>query len=88
MFLHSKTKNKYPVLNFLKSVNRETIEDISKIIGTSVSTGYKKLAGLSFFRVSEATRLAKHYRISTDVLFAEENVDMKKLFEDYTRRFY
>lgn len=83
-----KTKNKYPVLNFLKSVNRETIEDISKIIGTSVSTCYKKLVGISFFNVCEARRLAKHYKISTDVLFEEKDVDMKKIFEDYTRRFY
>jgi hypothetical protein len=46
--LQIKTKNKYPVLNFLKSFNKETIEDISKIIGTSVSACYKKLVGESF----------------------------------------
>jgi hypothetical protein len=88
MFLHSKTKNKYPVLNFLKNANRDTIEDISKIIGTSFSACYQKIIGNSFLKVGEAKRLAKHYGISTDLLFSEKSVDMKKLFEDYTRRFY
>ncbi len=83
-----KTKNKYPVLNFLKSFNKETIEDISKIIGTSVSACYKKLVGESFFNVAEARSLAKHYKISTDVLFEEKDIDMKKFFEEYRRRFY
>lgn len=62
-------KNIYPKLEQLMISNKDTVDDLCKLIGVNDDTFRYSLRGLRSFRLKEVTILADRYDISIEELF-------------------
>lgn len=79
-------KTKYPVLDFYKRYNKDRIQDLADVAKISTSACHKKILGQSKFSLEEAQKIAKHYELSTDVLFSENDKFLKEVIKEHNER--
>ena len=79
-------KTKYPILDFYKRYNKETIQNLADIAKISISACHKKILGQSDFSLEEAQKIAKHYKISTDILFSGNDEFLQEVIKKHNER--
>ena len=81
-----KVKTKYPVLDFYKRYNKETVDDLAVVAKISASSCLKKILGKSKFNLDEAQKIARHYDLPTDVLFSDNDNFLKEVIKIHNER--
>lgn len=79
-------RTKYPILDFYKRYNKDTIQNLADVAKISTSACHKKILGQSKFSLEEAQKIAKHYKLSTDILFSGNDKFLKEVVKEHTER--
>ena len=63
---------KYTNIRKKMAEKKETVDDLAELLGISGQTTYFKLIGKTQFKVDEAKKLCRHYKMKFEPLFREE----------------